>query len=92
MAKILLVEDDRDLAGMVIDWLKFEHHLVEAVHDGEDAISMLKSYQFDVIILDWQLPKMEGVDVLRKLSRQRRSEPGTDADWQKRNRRKGSRA
>jgi DNA-binding response OmpR family regulator len=65
MAKILLVEDDRDLAGMVIDWLKFEHHLVEAVHDGEDAVNMLKSYQFDVIILDWQLPKLEGVDVLR---------------------------
>jgi DNA-binding response OmpR family regulator len=35
------------------------------VHDGEDAVNMLKSYQFDVIILDWQLPKMEGVDVLR---------------------------
>jgi DNA-binding response OmpR family regulator len=65
MAKILLVEDDRDLSGMIVDWLKFEHHIVEAVYDGEGAVNMLKSYQFDAIILDWQLPKIEGVEVLR---------------------------
>ena len=65
MAKILLVEDDRDLAGMVLDWLKFEHHLVEVIHNGGDAQSMLKSYQYDIIILDWQLPQITGVELLR---------------------------
>lgn len=65
MAKILLVEDDRDLAGMVLDWLKFEHHLVEAVHSGDEAEDMIKAYQFDVIILDWDLPKVSGVEILR---------------------------
>jgi len=65
MAKILLVEDDRDLAGMVLDWLKFDHHLVEAVHAGDEAEDMIKAYQFDVIILDWELPKVSGVEILR---------------------------
>jgi DNA-binding response OmpR family regulator len=64
MAKILVVDDDKDLVGMVLDWLQFEHHVVDTVHSGEDAQKMLKSYQYDVIVLDWQLPSMSGVDVL----------------------------
>jgi DNA-binding response OmpR family regulator len=64
MAKILLVDDDKDLVGMVQDWLQFEHHVVEAVFNGEDALRLLRGYQYDVVVLDWQLPKMSGVDVL----------------------------
>lgn len=66
MAKILLVEDDRDLAGMVFDWLKFEHHLVEMVHDGQEGLELVQSYDYDIIVLDWELPNVSGVDILRQ--------------------------
>jgi DNA-binding response OmpR family regulator len=66
MAKILLVEDDRDLARMVSDGLTAEHHSVVAIHDGVDGLDMLRRSIYDVVILDWQLPGMEGVEILRK--------------------------
>ena len=66
MAKILLVEDDQDLARMVSDGLTAEHHSVVSIHDGLDGLDMLKRSIYDVVILDWQLPGMEGVEILRK--------------------------
>lgn len=65
MAKILLVEDDLTAAAMVKDWLEYELYVVEEVHNGEDALDLLKTYSYDVIVLDWQLPKMSGVDLLK---------------------------
>jgi two-component system, OmpR family, response regulator len=66
MAKILLIEDDRDLARLVSDGLTADHHSVVAIYDGLDGLDMLKRSVYDVIILDWQLPGMEGVEILRK--------------------------
>lgn len=66
MAKILLVEDDRNLAGTVREWLEFEHYLVEWVETGTDALDMVKSYKYDVIIMDLTLPKMDGIEVCKQ--------------------------
>lgn len=66
MAKILLVEDEPDIADLITAWLKSDHHVVDCVNSGEDAISLLTIYQFDVIILDWMLPGVSGVEVCRK--------------------------
>ena len=66
MAKILLVEDDLDLARMVVDGLTSEHHSVVAMADGLDGLDMLKRSVYDVIVLDWNLPGMEGIEILRK--------------------------
>src|SRR5271167_1443069 len=66
MAKILLVEDDQDLARMVVDGLTAEHHSVVAMADGLDGLDMLKRSVYDVVVLDWQLPGMEGIEILRK--------------------------
>ena len=65
MAKVLLVEDDRNLAGTVREWLEFEHYLVEWVETGTDALDMMKSYKYDVIIMDLTLPKMDGIEVCK---------------------------
>ncbi len=65
MAKILLVEDDRNLAGTVQEWLEFEHYLVEWVETGLDALDMMKSYKYDVVVLDLTLPKMDGIEVCK---------------------------
>jgi DNA-binding response OmpR family regulator len=66
MAKIIVVEDDKDIAEQVKMLLTFEHHTVEALHDGKDASAALRVYDYDVIILDWELPGMHGVDILRE--------------------------
>lgn len=66
MAKILLVEDDPALAKLVRNWLGLEHHIVESVDDGEEGLHRLKVGEYDLIILDWNLPKVTGVDILRE--------------------------
>ncbi|MCC6978972.1 MAG: response regulator transcription factor [Candidatus Melainabacteria bacterium] len=66
MAKILLVEDDADLGERIAQWLKHEHHTVELVGDGEAGSDYLAQLKYDLIILDWGLPKRSGVDVLRQ--------------------------
>lgn len=66
MAKILIVEDDMDISTIVSRWLKHENHLVEISKDGEDAFVKLKLNQYDLIILDWMLPKITGVELCQK--------------------------
>jgi two-component system response regulator MprA len=67
MAKILVVDDDKDLAGMVEDALTFDHHAVELVFTGSEARDMLRVYKYDAIVLDWDLPGMSGIDVCKEL-------------------------
>jgi DNA-binding response OmpR family regulator len=64
LAKILIVEDDVQLAEIIGRWLTNEHHVAELVADGQDALSRLKLYAYELIILDWQLPGMEGIEIL----------------------------
>jgi len=66
LAKILLVEDDKDLAANVQRWLEFDKHVVETAEDGKQATEMLKFYKYDLVILDWGLPQASGIDVLRE--------------------------
>jgi DNA-binding response OmpR family regulator len=66
MAKILLVEDEPDFVALISSLLAIEHHTVEAVVKGEDAVALLKMQQFDCLILDWNLPGISGLDVCRQ--------------------------
>lgn len=66
MAKILVVEDDVDFALTVEHALTTSNHTVEMAHDGESAMEYLRQGQYDVIILDWQLPDIEGIEILSK--------------------------
>jgi DNA-binding response OmpR family regulator len=65
MAKILLVEDEPDLASSIKEWLTEEHHFVEIAVNVEEALSKLDATQYDIILLDWMLPIQSGVDVCR---------------------------
>ncbi len=66
MAKILVVEDDVDLAAMVVDWLKFEHYSVELVYSGTEGLDRLQSSEYDAIILDWELPGLTGIEICQQ--------------------------
>lgn len=65
MANLLLVEDDTDLSETLQDWLLFQKHVVEAVYTGPEALEQMRFGSFDLVILDWQLPGMNGIDVLK---------------------------
>ncbi|HEY9792252.1 MAG TPA: response regulator transcription factor [Candidatus Obscuribacterales bacterium] len=65
MAKILIVEDEIDLSEPVRAYLEGEHHLVEVVGDGNEAMERLRFYKYDVIILDWMLPGTSGLEVCK---------------------------
>lgn len=66
MAKILIIEDDVELAQLINRWLTSEHHLVETVPDGADGLSRLKAYDYDLVVLDWNLPKLTGPEILQE--------------------------
>lgn len=66
MAKILIVEDNEDLANTVRTFLMFEHHTVEHLVDGQDANDHLRTFQYDLIVLDWSLPRLSGLDILKR--------------------------
>lgn len=65
MASILLVDDDEDIAGRVKTWLEHDRHAVDCAGDGQTALAFLKVKQYDLLILDWTLPDLSGVDVCR---------------------------
>ncbi|MBX9669923.1 MAG: response regulator transcription factor [Candidatus Obscuribacterales bacterium] len=75
MAKVLLVEDELDLASLINNWLAREHHLVEVAHDGATALHKLKVAKYDVIILDVMLPGMNGFEVCRQYRQSRGATP-----------------
>jgi DNA-binding response OmpR family regulator len=66
-ARVLLVDDDRELCQMLTEYLEAEHFAVKSVHDGSDALAELKVDEFEILILDVMLPSVGGFDVLRKL-------------------------
>jgi DNA-binding response OmpR family regulator len=67
MAHILLVEDEAQLADLVARQLRAEGHSVTAVHDGKSALQLLEEPGVDLVILDWMLPGLDGLEVCRRI-------------------------
>ena len=63
---ILLVEDDRAQLEPLQVALSQVGHIVDAVEDGETALWLIKEKDYDLLILDWMLPKISGVDICRQ--------------------------
>ena len=64
---ILLAEDNVQLGRLITHLLTKESHFVDWVKNGEDAYDHACNSNFDVIILDWMLPKESGISVCKKL-------------------------
>lgn len=64
--RILLVEDDPRMATLLRRGLTEEGHQVDACARGGDAASQARSVRYDVIVLDWGLPDVDGVSLLRR--------------------------
>ena len=65
--KLLYAEDEPTMAEAVVDILTYHNYLVDAVSDGEDALSYALSETYDGIILDIMMPKLSGLEVLQRL-------------------------
>lgn len=69
--RILIVEDDAALSSFIKKGLEAEHHAVDAVLDGEQGLSMAMGIDYDLTVLDLNLPGVDGLSVLKNL-RQRK--------------------
>jgi DNA-binding response OmpR family regulator len=63
LPKVLLVDDDENLAAMVEQSLKFDHYQVEVANDGEEALHLLRTNSFDLAVVDLNLPSMSGIEI-----------------------------
>ena len=65
--RVLVVEDDRALGSFLKKGLESEFHTVELANDGQEALDWLESTEFDLLVLDLNLPKVDGLTVLSQM-------------------------
>ena len=65
--KLLLIDDDKKLCGMLENYLALENFDTESIHDGEGAASKALSGDYDLVILDIMLPGQSGFEVLKSI-------------------------
>jgi two-component system copper resistance phosphate regulon response regulator CusR len=69
--RLLVVEDDRPVATFIAKALRAENHAVDVAGDGEEALLLAEQYDYDLVILDVNLPKLDGFSVLRRIRTQK---------------------
>lgn len=65
--RILLAEDERPLARAIVKVFEKNNYSADAVHNGEDALLYLEGGNYDVVVMDIMMPKMDGITALKKL-------------------------
>lgn len=75
MPKILVIEDDSGLNRMIREWLVFERNDVDYAENGREGLEKLQCFEYDCVILDWELPEMNGIEVLQKFRSQGKPTP-----------------
>jgi DNA-binding response OmpR family regulator len=65
--RVLIVEDEREIAEVLKVGLEEENHLVSLAFDGVSGLEVARTCEFDVIVLDVMLPKLDGFEVARRL-------------------------
>jgi len=73
--RILVAEDDRPVASFLKKGLEAEHYAVDIVPDGQEALYMAEEYDYDLLLLDLILPKMDGLQVLRQIRTKKKHLP-----------------
>jgi len=69
--RLLVVEDEKKVAGFIKQGLEEEGYAVDVAHDGEDGLGMALDRVHDLIILDISLPTLDGLQVLQRLRKQK---------------------
>lgn len=67
MAKILLIEDEENIRKIIAYDLKNAGYEIVECKDGKEALDTAMKHSFDVMVIDWMLPQMSGIDLVSKL-------------------------
>jgi heavy metal response regulator len=73
--RILVVEDEKKVSSFIKRGLEEEKYEVDVAYDGDEGIKLAIDRQYDAIILDWMLPKQDGLSVLKELRAQHKATP-----------------
>jgi two-component system, OmpR family, copper resistance phosphate regulon response regulator CusR len=68
--RVLVVEDEAKVSRTIVKGLEADHFAVDLAEDGEEGLQLATEIDYDVVLLDWNLPKLDGMTVLRKLRKQ----------------------
>ncbi|MGD0320705.1 MAG: response regulator transcription factor [Acidimicrobiales bacterium] len=67
--RVLVAEDDPGLRSVLERGLRENGYVVDVVPDGERALAFLRTYEYEVAVLDWRMPGISGLDVVREMRR-----------------------
>jgi two-component system OmpR family response regulator len=67
MMRILIVEDEEHLADLLTEVLGREGYVAEAAHDGTTALTRALTEDYDLLVVDWMLPDLDGVQIIKRL-------------------------
>ncbi|MEN9444185.1 MAG: hypothetical protein RIS47_1075 [Bacteroidota bacterium] len=67
MARILVIDDERSIRRTLTDVLEYENYEVETAEDGLEGIEKMKDSEYDVVLCDIKMPKMDGIETLQNL-------------------------
>jgi two-component system, OmpR family, response regulator len=73
--RVLVAEDDEALGAVLARGLREQGYVVDLVPDGETAALYFRSYQYEVAVIDWRMPKLSGLDLVDQLRRSGSSVP-----------------
>ena len=68
--RIIILEDDRDQADLLVAWLEEAGHKCTTYHDGTSFVRAYSQDSYDIVILDWMVPQTSGIEVLKHLRSQ----------------------
>lgn len=71
MDKILIVEDDLDIAELERDYLEINGYHVELCHDGKEGLDMILQNNYDLVVLDVMLPSMDGFAIIKEVRKKK---------------------
>ena len=65
--RILVIEDEKKVANFIKKGLEEEHYAVDTAYDGEAGLFMAEANEYDLIVLDLMIPKIDGLEVLKRI-------------------------
>jgi DNA-binding NtrC family response regulator len=68
MAKLLIIDDEKAIRGALRDILEYEGYTIEEASDGEQGLELIKQNDYDVVLCDIRMPKIEGLDLLLRVT------------------------
>lgn len=73
--RVLIIEDDKPMTDLLRRGLQEDGHVTSLATDGRTGLELAESYQFDVIVLDWMLPGMDGLEIAKRLRKSGKATP-----------------